>query len=143
MPQPLNHLYGGGGTLLVCRQMGTLLPGCPGGVVLEVEQVLRVLGQRSHPGVEVRTLEVGHSLKMLLPYRVLLIPNRGSAIGSAAVAVRRSSHKEVRAMCAISSTPVSGSLSMMDPNQGSVGSKGIVTLSSHWSMRWAMDSRQR
>jgi hypothetical protein len=110
--------------------------------VLEVEQVLRVLGQRSHPGVEVRTLEVGHNLKMLLPYGVLLIPNRGSAIGSAEVAVRRSSHKEVRAMCTISSMLVSGSLPMMDPNHGSVGSKGIVTLSSHWSMRWAMDSRQ-
>jgi hypothetical protein len=44
--------------------------------VLEVEQVLHVLGQRSHLGVEVRALEVGHGLKMLLPYEVLLIPNR-------------------------------------------------------------------
>jgi hypothetical protein len=43
--------------------------------VLEVEQVLRVLGQRSHPGVEVRALEVGHSLKTLLPYEILLILN--------------------------------------------------------------------
>jgi hypothetical protein len=44
-------------------------------LLLEVEQVLRVLGQRRHPGVEVRTLEVGHGLKTLLPYEVLLILN--------------------------------------------------------------------
>jgi hypothetical protein len=50
--------------------------GCPGGVVLEVEQVLHVLGQRSHPDVEVRALEVGHGLKTLLPHGVLLISNR-------------------------------------------------------------------
>jgi hypothetical protein len=44
--------------------------------VLKVEQVLRVPGQQSHPGVEVRALEVEHGRKMLLPYRVLLIPDR-------------------------------------------------------------------
>jgi hypothetical protein len=38
---------------------------------------------------------------------------------------------------------VSGSLSMTDPSHGSVGSKGIVMLTSHWSMMWAVDSRQR
>jgi hypothetical protein len=43
--------------------------------VLEVEQVLRVLGKRSHPGMEVREMVVGHDLKLLLPYGVLLIPN--------------------------------------------------------------------
>jgi hypothetical protein len=75
MTQPLNLSCGGGSTLLVCHQTRTLLPGCPRGVVLEVEQVLRVHGQRSHPGVEVRALEVRHSLKTLLPYEVLLIPN--------------------------------------------------------------------
>jgi hypothetical protein len=53
-----------------------LLPGCPRGVVLEVEQVLHVLGQRSHPSKEVRGLEVEHGLKTLLPYGVLLILNR-------------------------------------------------------------------
>jgi hypothetical protein len=137
--------------------------------VLKVEQVMRVPGQQSHPGVEVRALEVGHDLKTLLPYGVLLMLNqekrdrqcyssgeavltqggeshvrhqlnvgvrlatddepqprlrgvkgyhhadlalvhamgRGqsamadqSVIGSATVAVRRSSHKEARAMCA-------------------------------------------
>jgi hypothetical protein len=75
MPQPLNLSCGGGGTLLIRRQTRTLLPGCPGGVVLEVEQVLCILGQRSHPVMKVRVIEVGHGLKMLLPYRVLLILN--------------------------------------------------------------------
>jgi hypothetical protein len=54
MPQPLNLMGGGSGTLLVCRRTRTLLPGCPSGVVLEVEQVLRVHGQRSNPSMEVR-----------------------------------------------------------------------------------------
>jgi hypothetical protein len=64
------------GALLVCCQTHTLLHAHPSGVVLEVEQLLRVPGQRSHPSVEVRALEVGHALKALLPYGVLLIPNR-------------------------------------------------------------------
>jgi hypothetical protein len=76
MPQPLNLKCGIGGTLLVRRQMHTLLPGCPCGVVLEVEQVLHVLSQQSHPDVEVRALEVGHGLRALLSYGVLLILNR-------------------------------------------------------------------
>jgi hypothetical protein len=81
--------------------------------------------------MEVRALEVGHDLKTLLPCGVLLISNRESMIGSAAVAARRSSHKEVRAKCTISSTLMSSSLPMMDPDHGSVGSKGIITLTSH------------
>jgi hypothetical protein len=44
--------------------------------VLEVESVMCIPGQRSHPGVEVRALDVGHGLKALPPYGVLLIPNR-------------------------------------------------------------------
>jgi hypothetical protein len=56
--------------------MRMLLYTCPSGVVLQVEQVLRIPGQRSHPGVEVRALEVGHGRKTLLPYGVLLIPDR-------------------------------------------------------------------
>jgi hypothetical protein len=47
MPQPLNLSYGSGGTLLVRRPMRTLLPRCPGSVVLEVEQVLHVLPMKS------------------------------------------------------------------------------------------------
>jgi hypothetical protein len=76
MPQPLNLAGGGSGTLLVRCQTRTLLHVCPVGVVLKVEQVLHVPGQQSHPDVEVRALEVGHGLKTLLPYGVLLIPNR-------------------------------------------------------------------
>jgi hypothetical protein len=48
MPHPLNLAGGGSDTLLVRRQTRTLLHTCPGGVVLEVEQVLCVPGQRSH-----------------------------------------------------------------------------------------------
>jgi hypothetical protein len=76
MPQPLNLVGGDSGTLLVRHQTRTLLHAYPGSVVLEVEQVLRIHGQRSHPSVEVRALEGGHDLKMLLPYGVLLILNR-------------------------------------------------------------------
>jgi hypothetical protein len=76
MPPPLNLAGGGSGTLLLCCQTRTLLHACPGGVVVKVEQVLRVPGQRSHPGMELRSFEVGHSLKTLLPYGVLLILNR-------------------------------------------------------------------
>jgi hypothetical protein len=53
-----------------------LLHACSEGVVLEVELVLCVPSQRSYPSMEVRALEIGHSLKALLPYGVLLIPNR-------------------------------------------------------------------
>jgi hypothetical protein len=76
MPQPLNLLSGGGGTLLVHRQTRTLLDACPGSVVLEVEWVLHIPSQRSHPRVEVRALKIRHGLKALLPYGVLLIPNQ-------------------------------------------------------------------
>jgi hypothetical protein len=76
IPQPLNLASGGGGTLLVRRQTCMLLRSYPGGFVLEVEQVLRIPGQQSHPDMEVRALEVKHSLKALLPYGVLLIPNQ-------------------------------------------------------------------
>jgi hypothetical protein len=59
--------------LLICCQTHTLLHASTSGVVLEVEQVLHLPGQRSHPGVEVRTLEVGHGLMALLLFGVLLI----------------------------------------------------------------------
>jgi hypothetical protein len=143
MPPPLNLMSGGSGTLLIRYQTRTLFHACPGGVLLEVEQVLGAPSQRSHPVMEVRAHEVGHNLKVLLPYGVLLILNREKrnrqfySSGEAVLA------QGVRAMCAIISTPVSGSLPMMDPDHGSVGSKGIVTLSSHLSKPWAMDSRQR
>jgi hypothetical protein len=76
MPQPLNLAGGGSGTLLVRRQTCTLLHACPDGVMLKVEQVPHVPGQRSHPSMEVRVFEVGHGLKTLLSYGVLLILNQ-------------------------------------------------------------------
>jgi hypothetical protein len=76
MPHPLRLAGGGGGGLLIRRQTHTLLHAHPSGVVLEVEQVLRVSGQQSHPGVEVRAPEVRHGLNTLLPYGVLQILNR-------------------------------------------------------------------
>jgi hypothetical protein len=45
VPQPLNLASSGGGTLLIRCQTCTLLHTCPGDVVLEVEQVLCVVGQ--------------------------------------------------------------------------------------------------
>jgi hypothetical protein len=45
MPQALNLTGGGSDTLLVCRQTRMLLHAYPVGVVLKVEQILRVRGQ--------------------------------------------------------------------------------------------------
>jgi hypothetical protein len=75
MPRPLELKRSSGGVLLKCCQMHTLFHDGPSGAVLEVEQVLYVPSQRSHPGMEVRALEVEHGLKALLPYMVLLILN--------------------------------------------------------------------
>jgi hypothetical protein len=55
--------------------MHMLLHDGSGGVMLQVEQVLDVLGHRSHAGVEVRILEVGHDLKAMLPHKIFLILN--------------------------------------------------------------------
>jgi hypothetical protein len=52
-----------------------LLHDSPGGDMLQVEQVLCVLGHRSHAGAEVRALKVSHGLKALLPHGIFLIPN--------------------------------------------------------------------
>jgi hypothetical protein len=51
----------------------TLLDDGLDGAPLEVEHVLHILGHRSHAGVEVRALWVGHVLKML-PQHGLLLP---------------------------------------------------------------------
>jgi hypothetical protein len=58
------------------RSNDTLLHDSYGGVVLQVEQVLRILGHRSHANIEVRALEVRHSLKALLPHGIFLILNQ-------------------------------------------------------------------
>jgi hypothetical protein len=62
--------------LLVCGHTHALLDDSSGEVVLQVEQVLHALEHCSHNGVEVRALEVGHGLKVLLPYGIPLITNR-------------------------------------------------------------------
>jgi hypothetical protein len=64
------------GVLLKRAQVQTLLGDSPGGVGLQVEHVMHVLGQRSHTDVEVSALIVGHSLKMLLPHGILLVTNQ-------------------------------------------------------------------
>jgi hypothetical protein len=48
----------------------------PVGAGLQVKQVLRVPSQCSHASVEVGALEVGHSLKALLPHRILLVADQ-------------------------------------------------------------------
>jgi hypothetical protein len=93
--------------------------------------------------VEVRALEVGHGRKTLLPYGVLLIPDRKKGDRQCGGSGEWSSHREVRAMCAIISMPVLGSLSVTDPDHGLAGSKGIVTLTSHLFKSWTLDSRHR
>jgi hypothetical protein len=69
MPRPL-------GVLLVCGQPQTLLDDGPGCVVLQVEQVLCILGHLSHTVMEVGALGAGHSHKALVPHGVFLIMNR-------------------------------------------------------------------
>jgi hypothetical protein len=50
-------------------------PGSPSSVMLEVEQVLCILGHHSHADAKVWALKVRHGLKALLPHRVFLISN--------------------------------------------------------------------
>jgi hypothetical protein len=61
------------GGILVPQSLDMLLKE---GHPLQVEHVLRVLSHRSHDDVEVRTLWVGHVLKMLPPHGLLLLTNQ-------------------------------------------------------------------
>jgi hypothetical protein len=74
--QLLELVRNGGVVLIVYGQMHTLLYHSPGGVMLQVEQVLCILGHRCHVDAEVRVLEVRYDLKVLLPHRIFLIPNQ-------------------------------------------------------------------
>jgi hypothetical protein len=133
-------MSGGNASLLVHRQTLTLLHAYPCGVVLEVEQVLRVPGQRSHPSMEVRALEVGHGLKALLPYGVLLISNwkkrdRQCCSSSEAV-LAQGGESDV---CHHVNAGVR--LAADDgPRPRSVESKGIITPTLFLSKPWAMHS---
>jgi hypothetical protein len=75
MLQMLKLAQNGSVVLIVCDQMHTLVHDGSSGVMLQVEQVLHVLGHHSHADVDVRTLEVGHDRKVLLPHGIFLIPN--------------------------------------------------------------------
>jgi hypothetical protein len=65
MLQLLKLMRNGGVALIVCGQTHTLLHDSPGGVMLQLEQVMHILGHRSHAGVQVRALDVRHSLTLL------------------------------------------------------------------------------
>jgi hypothetical protein len=69
MPQLLD-------VLLKQARVQTLPHDGPTSAGLQVEHLLRVPSQRSHAGVEVRALGVGHGLKVLLPHRILLVTDR-------------------------------------------------------------------
>jgi hypothetical protein len=92
--------------------------------------------------VEVRPLEVGHGLKTLLPYGVLLIPNREKrdrqycSSGEAVLAQGGESdvHHQLNAGVGLAADD--------GPQPWLRGVKGIITLTSHWSMPWAVDIRQ-
>jgi hypothetical protein len=62
--------------LIVCGQTHTLLHDSPSGVILQVEQVLCILGHHSHASTTVRALKARYGLKVLLPHCIFLIPNR-------------------------------------------------------------------
>jgi hypothetical protein len=62
--------------LIISGHTQALLDNSPCASVLQVEQVLRILGPHNHAYVEVRTLGVGYGLKALLPHGVSLIVNQ-------------------------------------------------------------------
>jgi hypothetical protein len=68
MTHPLQCVRHEGGLLHVRVQVRTLLNDDAVGVVLEVEQVLRVLGHLCPLGAEMRTREVASVLKVLAPF---------------------------------------------------------------------------
>jgi hypothetical protein len=74
--QLLELVRNGGFVLIVCGRMHMLLQDSPGGVMLQVEQVLCIIGHHSQASIEVRALLVRHILKALLPHRIFLILNR-------------------------------------------------------------------
>jgi hypothetical protein len=93
--------------------------------------------------VEVRAFKVIHDLKALLPYGVLLIPSREKrdmqCCCTAKVVLTQGGEGDVR-----HHLDAGVGLATNDgPNHDFMGSKGIVTLASHLSKSWALDSRQR
>jgi hypothetical protein len=98
----------------------TLLDDGPGSAGLQVKHVLCVPGQWRNANVEVRTLRVGHGIKMLLPHWILLVMNQKE----------RDWHRRGVGEAALTQGGVI---------HGSVGLRGITTLTSHLSWPWAID----
>jgi hypothetical protein len=126
------------GVLLKRAQVQTLLGDVPGGVGLQVKHVLRVPSQRSHANMEVWALRVGHGLKTLLPYKILLVMNwkerdwHHDGVGKAALT-------QGGKTCVVCSTVSSSSTPMTVAFHGSVGLRCITVLTSHLSWPWAID----
>jgi hypothetical protein len=62
--------------LVICDHTQVLLDDSPGGGMLQVKRVLRILSHRSHATVQVRTLGVEHGLKALPPHGISLIASQ-------------------------------------------------------------------
>jgi hypothetical protein len=94
----------------------------------------------NHP---IRILEYGPLISegVLSQSSWLRIGNR--AIGIMTVSTRQLSHKEVSATWAVCSMVSSSSTPMTVVIHGSVGLRGITTLTSHLSWPWAIDMRSR
>jgi hypothetical protein len=73
--KPLHHVRCEGSLLGVRVQTCTLLGDDSAGVVLQVEQVPRVLGQMGEVEAELWATDVTHGLVALLPLGLLLIMN--------------------------------------------------------------------
>jgi hypothetical protein len=99
-PKPLHHVRREGSLLGVRVQMHTLLSDDSAGVVLQVEEVPRVLGHLSRTGAVVWAGEVTHGLKALLPLGLILITDREErdrCIGSGGMTALGTMQREPRA----------------------------------------------
>jgi hypothetical protein len=92
--------------------------------------------------VEVRALEVGHGRKALLPYGVLLIPDQEKrdrqcgGSGEVVLAQRGESNVRHHLNAGVGLAADDG------PDNCFAGSKSIITLTSHLSKSWTLDSQQ-
>jgi uncharacterized protein YjlB len=89
--------------------------------------------------MEVRALEVGHGLKVLLPYGIPLMMNQEEHDWHLRGSGKAGLTWEVSATCAACSTVSSSSVPMTVPIHGSIGLRGIITRTSHLSMPWAIE----
>jgi hypothetical protein len=126
--------------LIVCGQTHTLLHDGSSGLVLQVEQVLHVLGHCSHVDIEVQALDVGHGLKALLPHRIFLNLNREQRDqhrgGSGEATLTQSGEWDV---CHL----LDGGVRLTaDDIHGSIGLRGIITLASYTSRPSNIDMQQ-